>query len=73
MAIKMKPKTYEEAITTLEKIVARLENGDANLDEALKLFQEGAELAAYCGKALDNAEQKIRTLAQVQGGEETES
>lgn len=62
----MKPKTYEEAITQLEKIVTRLENGDANLDEALKLFQEGAELAAYCGKALDAAEQKIRTLSQVQ-------
>lgn len=73
MAITMKPKTYEEAITALEKIVARLENGDTNLDEALRLFQEGAELAAYCGKALDNAEQKIRTLSQVQGGEETES
>ena len=60
----MKTHTYEEAMHKLEQIVAKLENGDATLDESLKLFEEGAKLAAFCSKALDTAEQKITTLTQ---------
>ncbi|MGN0561115.1 MAG: exodeoxyribonuclease VII small subunit [Candidatus Fimenecus sp.] len=45
-------------------MVSRLESGEATLDESLKLFEEGAKLAAFCSKALDTAEQKITTLAQ---------
>lgn len=60
----MKKQSYEEAITALENIVAKLESGEASLDESLKLFEEGTKLAAYCQKALDTAEQKIRTIAQ---------
>ena len=60
----MKTNTYEEAMHKLEQIVAKLESGDATLDESLKLFEEGAKLAAFCNKALDTAEQKITTLTQ---------
>lgn len=65
----MKKQTYEEAMTALEQIVSRLESGEADLDESLKLFEEGAKLAAYCSKALDTAEQKIRTISQAEEGE----
>lgn len=60
----MKKQSYEEAITALENIVVKLESGEASLDESLKLFEEGTKLAAYCQKALDTAEQKIRTITQ---------
>lgn len=60
----MKTHTYEEAMQKLEQIVARLESGEASLDESLKLFEEGTKLAAFCSKVLDTAEQKITTLAQ---------
>lgn len=60
----MKTHTYEESMQKLEQIVSRLESGEATLDESLKLFEEGAKLAAFCSKALDSAEQKITTLAQ---------
>ncbi|MCI5739640.1 MAG: exodeoxyribonuclease VII small subunit [Ruminococcus sp.] len=60
----MKTHTYEESMQKLEQIVSRLESGEATLDESLKLFEEGAKLAAFCSKALDTAEQKITTLAQ---------
>lgn len=60
----MKKQSYEEAITALENIVAKLESGEASLDESLKLLEEGTKLAAYCQKALDTAEQKIRTITQ---------
>lgn len=51
----MKTHTYEEAMQKLEQIVSRLESGEATLDESLKLFEEGAKLAAFCNKALDTA------------------
>ncbi len=61
----MKKQSYEEAISSLETIVTKLESGEASLDESLKLFEEGTKLAAFCSKALDTAEQKIRTISQM--------
>lgn len=61
----MKKQSYEEAISALETIVTKLESGKASLDESLKLFEEGTKLAAFCSKALDTAEQKIRTISQM--------
>ncbi|MEG0545895.1 MAG: exodeoxyribonuclease VII small subunit [Oscillospiraceae bacterium] len=58
----MKEQTYEQAITKLEKILEKLENNSATLDESVKLFEEGTELAAFCNKCLDNAEVKITNL-----------
>lgn len=55
--------TYEEAMLRLEKIVAVLEDGSKNLDESLKLFEEGTKLAAFCNTKLTEAEQKIIKLA----------
>lgn len=55
--------TYEEAMIRLEKIVASLEDGSKNLDESLKLFEEGTKLAAFCNTKLAEAEQKIIKLA----------
>ena len=60
----MKPKTYEEAISELENIVSRLESGEADLDEALKLFEAGTKLAVFCNQKLESAEQKMKTLSQ---------
>ncbi len=58
----MKTQTFEAAMEKLEQIVAKLESGEAALDESLKLFEEGTKLAAFCSNALDTAEQKITTL-----------
>ena len=54
--------TFEKALARLEEIVAGLEMGDAPLDESLKLFEEGAKLAAQCSVMLDKAEQKVTLL-----------
>lgn len=54
--------TYEEAMTRLEKIVTMLENDTLSLDESLKLFEEGTNLARFCNKTLDEAELKITKL-----------
>ena len=59
----MEQMQYETAIKRLEEIVALLEKGGQTLDESVKLFEEGAALAAFCNKALKDAELKITKLA----------
>jgi exodeoxyribonuclease VII small subunit len=55
--------TFEEAQAELEQIVARLEQGHASLDEAIKLWERGEELYAFCRARLDAAEGKVEELA----------
>ncbi len=54
--------TFEQAMGRLELIVKRLEQGDASLEEALALFEEGTRLLGGCSAQLDSAEQKVRKL-----------
>ncbi len=64
-AAKMSPiesLTFEQAFAELEESVRTLEQGDLPLDESLTLFERGQQLAAYCGKLLDNAELKIEQV-----------
>ncbi len=69
MAAKPKEPSFEEALKALEGIVARLESGEANLDESIRLFEEGMHLSAVCQKRLDEADRKIETLLRKPGGE----
>ncbi len=69
MAAKPKEPSFEEALKALEGIVARLESGEANLDESIRLFEEGMRLSAVCQKRLDEADRKIETLLRKPGGE----
>ena len=46
----------------LEEIVTLLERGDAPLDQAMSLFEEGAKLLRECTAQLDQAEQKVSLL-----------
>ena len=55
--------TFEEAQRELEGIVERLERGDAGLDEAIKLWERGEELYAFCRAKLDAAEGRVEELA----------
>lgn len=57
-----KKPTFEEALARLELIVARLEQGEVPLEEALDLFEEGTALMKQCSTALDKAEQKVAKL-----------
>jgi len=58
---KSKP-TFEENMARLEQIVQLIEKGDITLEESLKLFQEGTQLAGSCGKLLDDAEQLVKII-----------
>ena len=51
--------SYEKARDELIKIVEKLESGTATLDESLKLWQRGEELAKICQNWLDGARAKL--------------
>ena len=55
--------TFEEAQKELERIVHQLENGQADLDEAITLWERGEELYRLCSDKLDSAQGKIEELA----------
>ena len=55
-------KTIEESLTELERLVEELENGDLELDQALKKFEQGVKLSRECQKTLEEAEMKIKIL-----------
>jgi exodeoxyribonuclease VII small subunit len=53
---------FEQAMADLEAVVARLEQGDVPLEEALKSFERGVALTRACQEALAAAEQKVDIL-----------
>jgi exodeoxyribonuclease VII small subunit len=53
----------EAALERLEAIADRLEDPQLDLDEAVKLYEEGLRLYAECTKRLDAADQRITKLA----------
>ncbi len=53
---------FEENIEELEKIVQELENGNLNLDDSIKKFEEGMNISKKCNEILEEAEKKITIL-----------
>ena len=60
---------FENSMLRLEEIVKSLENGSADLDSALALYEEGVKLVRTCGGMLDEAEKKIKILQKEESGE----
>jgi exodeoxyribonuclease VII small subunit len=54
---------FETAFTALQENVSRLESEDLSLDESLALYERGQELSKHCAKLLEEAELKVRQLA----------
>ena len=65
--------TFEESMSRLEEIVDLLEKGDAPLEQAMALFEEGAGLLRACTAQLDQAEQKVTLLIVNQNGQAVEA
>ena len=63
---------FEGSMARLEEIVSLLEKGDAPLDQAMTLFEEGAKLLRECTRQLDEAEQKVTLLTAGKDGEVVE-
>ncbi len=57
---------FEEAARELDQIVQQLESGQAELDDAIRLWERGEELHRLCLDKLDSAQGKIEALKPVE-------
>lgn len=58
----MKAKTFEQALQQLEEIVRELEAGELALEDAIRKFETGMQLSAFCAQKLDETEKKVTQL-----------
>jgi len=54
--------SFEAALARLEKIVHRLEAGEATLEESIDLYTEGQKLKAHCEAKLAGATARIEAI-----------
>lgn len=59
--------TFAQAMTELEEIVRKLEQGDVPLEEAIDLYKKGMELSKYCHKKLQSAEEQLISIVNENG------
>ncbi len=61
--------SFEQAMTRLEEIARILEQGEASLEDSIKLYEEGIQLIEFCQTKLDEAEKKVLKLQKNTDGE----
>jgi len=55
----MSEKSFEQALEELETLVKELENGEIELNQAVKKYNEGMKLSKHCHDLLKDAENVI--------------
>lgn len=63
----MAKKTFESALSRLEKITEELEQGDLSLEASLKKFDEGIQLTDFCNAKLTEARARVEILLEKDG------
>lgn len=63
--------SFEDAMTQLEKIVEKLEEGDVPLEKAISYYQDGMELSKVCSDKLSTVQEKMAQIMNEQGELET--
>jgi exodeoxyribonuclease VII small subunit len=61
--------SFEQALLQLEQIVQRLEKGELQLEDSLKLYEDGIRLSRLCHAKLEEAEGRIEVLLKDARGE----
>jgi len=59
---KKKENVFEDSINRLQEISDLLEKEGIELEESIKLYEEGIELVKICNKTLKDAELKVTDL-----------
>jgi exodeoxyribonuclease VII small subunit len=54
--------TFEQALAELEQIVARLESGQAPLEDSIGMYERGAALKAHCESRLAAARLRVEKI-----------
>ena len=60
--------SFEQALAELEQIVARLESGQAPLEDSIRMYERGAALKAHCESRLDAARLRVEKIVMSAGG-----
>lgn len=71
----MPNKTFSQKLNRLEEIVSALEGSEVELEEGLKLLEEGVALHKDCQKTLEQSQAKITELlsgSQAKGSQTSE-
>lgn len=55
-------KDFESALSELDTIVRRMEEGDLTLEKSMELYERGLQLSRFCHTTLEAAERKIELL-----------
>lgn len=63
--------TFEEAMTKLEQIVDKLEEGDVPLEKAILFYKEGMELSKLCHDKLKSVEEQLTQIITEDGRTES--
>ena len=64
---------FEDSMKQLDEIASELESGKLNLEDSIKLFEEGMELSRKCNDFLEEAEKKITILLDENGNVKEEN
>lgn len=67
MTAKKNYKDFESALTRLEELTELLEAGENTLEDSIKFYTEGLEIAKFCNEKLSEAEKKIKIIVDNQG------
>ncbi len=60
--------TFEEDMGKLEALVEKLEQKELALEDSIKAFEEGMELAGTLVKTLEKAQERVKKLTKTEQG-----
>jgi exodeoxyribonuclease VII small subunit len=61
-ATPVKSMSFEQSLRELEEIVARLEQGDVELERSIAIYERGEALRAHCDELLKRAEARVERI-----------
>jgi exodeoxyribonuclease VII small subunit len=65
------PKNFEQALSQLEGIIAKMESDELPLDDLLVRYEEGIKLIGFCTEKLQAAEKRIQIVTEKSKGKPT--
>ena len=60
--------SFEQSMSMLEELVKKLEGGNLDLDESLKVYENAVALREHCRKILDESDRKVQAIMETASG-----
>jgi len=64
--------SFEQSMSMLEELVKKLEGGNLDLDESLKVYENAVALREHCRKILDESDRKVQAIMETASGTKRE-